>query len=193
MKCFSFNLPRASSVMPEPPRAQAAELRREDQRRPWAGTYVAAHRKICARGASFQWSPGAGRAGAVDPPGGETASSGPSLDTVPLVQAPMENAGGRLTPGRSGRDEIAQLVEALRADPGDRFQLIDAYEGTVLPAVVEDLLRSDRADTGQRVEIFDGRRVQAHRARKGGRRAAASKTDMKSTRPGIPSSASVPR
>ena len=61
--------------------------------------------------------------------------------------------------------EIAQLLDARRADAGYRIEVVHRGEGAVLCPVVEDLLRGDRADTGELVELFGRRRREAHRDR----------------------------
>src|SRR5262249_43596260 len=52
-------------------------------------------------------------------------------------RAPPRGRAGREP---SGSDQVAQLLEALRPDARDRIELVDAREGPVLPAIVEDLL-----------------------------------------------------
>src|SRR6266516_5059927 len=47
-----------------------------------------------------------------------------------------------------------------RPDPGNRIELVDRTEATVLLAVVDDLLRGHRPDTRERVQLFERRAVQ---------------------------------
>jgi len=54
------------------------------------------------------------------------------------------------------------LLDAGRADAGDGVEVVDRGERPVLGAVVDDLLRGDRPDAGELIELFEGRRRQAH-------------------------------
>src|SRR5207302_9018881 len=64
-------------------------------------------------------------------------------------------AGGRTATGprRSWRDEVPELVEARRADPGNCVELVDGAERAVLLAVVDDLLRKSTRLNSSHVKI----------------------------------------
>src|ERR1700722_5819562 len=52
---------------------------------------------------------------------------------------------------------------ACPAEAADLLELLDAAERTVLGPVVHPALCQRRTDSGQLFEVFDARRVQAHR------------------------------
>ena len=72
----------------------------------------------------------------------------------------------------SQRHLLAQRREALVADPGDLAELLDRAEAAALFAEVEDLLRGQRTDPAERVELLERRRVEVERLarRRRGRR-----------------------
>jgi len=66
----------------------------------------------------------------------------------------------------SRRDEILQLFQPRRSDPGHGVELLDGTERAVLLAIVEDLLRRHGPDAWEGVELLEGCAVQMHRARR---------------------------
>ena len=67
----------------------------------------------------------------------------------------MPAAAHRSTSGRS-------CCEPRRPDSRHGVELVDGPKGAVRRAVVEDLLRRHRADSGKLVELLERRRVQVH-------------------------------
>src|SRR5439155_20703165 len=71
-------------------------------------------------------------------------------------------------PGRpaadSQIDDLLELCETRGTDSRNGVELVDRLEGPVFVAVIEDLLRRNRADPGQRVELLERRRVQMNGA-----------------------------
>ena len=64
---------------------------------------------------------------------------------------------------RSDRHLLPQRREPHVADPGDLAELLDRPEAAALLAGVEDLLRGDGADPGERVELLERRGVEVER------------------------------
>ena len=69
----------------------------------------------------------------------------------------------RITDDRPSRgNQPAKLLEPCGPDSRYRIELVDRAESTVLLPVVEDLLRGDRPDAGQRIELLERGAVQMH-------------------------------
>src|SRR5438094_10634341 len=58
------------------------------------------------------------------------------------------------------RHLISQPRQPGRADPADLLKLVDGTEGAMFGAPVHDALRGDLADSGERVELSGGGRIE---------------------------------
>ena len=76
-------------------------------------------------------------------------------------------------PPSSERHLLAQRRQPLVADPRDLAELLDRAEAAELLAVVEDLLRGQRPDPAQRVELLERRGVEVRAAARARARAPA--------------------
>ena len=103
-----------------------------------------------------------------------------STSAKPRQSAPTSACGGRTVTSRD--HQSLQLGHVRGPDPRHALQLGDRVERPVLLAVVEDLLRRDRPDSRQVLELLERRGVQVERrgrrrARRGrGRRDDAGRT-----------------
>ena len=73
-------------------------------------------------------------------------------------RARAERSDRETAPSRS--HELPQLLEPGRADSGNRVEVVDRAEGTVLLAPIDDLLRRHGPHAGQLVQLLDRRRVE---------------------------------
>src|SRR5439155_24208179 len=95
--------------------------------------------------------------------------SGPSpaatceASAAPAAPAATQPARGIPVIGSTNGDQRPKLLEGRRADELACLQIVDGSEWLLLPGG-DDLCCGDRPDTGQRVELLGGGRVQVDRS-----------------------------